>query len=99
MKIKKCQAGNQKISGVVTSLTHSGYFFFPIMPNKSTVFIKLPHKMIVYIKKTKITFVNCTCVCMLLRNKLSLIIFSFNVYFKMAASIASHFEKIKSQHL
>ena len=32
---------------------------------------------------------------MLLRNKLSFIIFSFNVYFKMAASIGSHFENMK----
>ena len=34
------------------SLTHSGYMycFFPIMPNKSTIFIKLLSlKMIVYI--------------------------------------------------
>ena len=71
--------------------------FFPIMPNISTIFIKLPHKMVVYI--IKITFVNCACVCMFLRNKLSLIIVSFNVYLKMAASIGSHFAKIKSQYL
>ena len=31
--------------------------------------------------------------------KLSLIIFSFNVYFKLAAFIGSHFEKIISQYL
>ena len=36
---------------------------------------------------------------MLLRNKLSLMIFSFNVYFKIAASIDSHSENIKSQYL
>ena len=36
---------------------------------------------------------------MLLRNKLGLIIFSFNVYFKMEASIGRHFENIKSQYL
>ena len=36
---------------------------------------------------------------MLLRNKLSFIIFYLNVYFKMAASIGSHFENIKSQYL
>ena len=44
-------------------------------------------------------FVNCACVCMLLRNKLHLMSFSFNVYFKMAASIDSHFENIKLQYL
>ena len=44
------QAGNQKISEVVTSLTHRGFCFFsPIIPNESTVFITLPHKIIVYI--------------------------------------------------
>ena len=36
---------------------------------------------------------------MVLRNKLSLIIFSFYIYFKMAASIGSHFKNIKSQYL
>ena len=36
---------------------------------------------------------------MLLRNKLSLIIFSLKVYFKMAASIGSHFENINSNLL
>ena len=36
---------------------------------------------------------------MLLINKLSLIIFSFNVYFKMAASIGNHLESIKSKYL
>ena len=34
---------------------------------------------------------------MFLRNNLSFIIFNFNVDFKMAASIGSHFENIKSQ--
>ena len=36
---------------------------------------------------------------MLLRNKLSFIILNFNDNFKMAASIGSHFENIKSQYL
>ena len=67
------------------------------MPNKSTILIKLPHKMIVYIINKDPIFK--LCMDMLLRNKLSLIIFSFNVYFKMAASIGGHFENIKSQYL
>ena len=36
---------------------------------------------------------------MLLKNNLSFIIFSFNVYFKMAASIGSHFENLKLLYL
>ena len=36
---------------------------------------------------------------MRLRNKLCFIIFCLNVYFKMAASIGSHFEIIKSRYL
>ena len=39
------------------------------------------------------------CVCMLLRNLLSLKLFILNVYFKMAASSGSHFGNIKSQYL
>ena len=39
------------------------------------------------------------CLCISLRNKLKFIIFNFNVYFKMAASIGSHFENIKLQYL
>ena len=53
--------------------------------------------MITYI--INITFVNCVRVCMLSRNKLSLIIFSFNVYFKMATFFGNLFENIKSQYL
>ena len=34
-----------------------------------------------------------------LRHKLSFIIFGFNICFKMAASIGSHFEIIKLQYL
>ena len=36
---------------------------------------------------------------MLLRNKLSCMIFIFNVYFKMAASIGSHFENVKFSNI
>ena len=55
--------------------SHWILLFFPIMPNKRTIFIKLLHKMIVnIINKYQIKFVNCVCVCMLLRNKLSLIV-------------------------
>ena len=61
---------------------------FPIMPNKSIMLINLHHKMIVYV-------INKDPICRLCMSihvhafekyKLSLIIFSFNVYFKMAAS-------------
>ena len=34
------QAGNQQIDKVVTSLPHSGYFFFTVMPYKSIISIK-----------------------------------------------------------
>ena len=36
---------------------------------------------------------------MLLTNKWGFIIFSFNGYLKMTASIGSHFENLKSQYL
>ena len=68
------------------------------MPNKSTIFIKLPHKMIAYI-------LNKDHICKLLmclntfEKQTEFNIFSFNVYFKMAVSIGRHFENIKSQYL
>ena len=67
------------------------------MPDKSTVLIKLLHKMVVYIiNKDHIRKLSR---CNHAFEKLSLIILSFDVYFKMAASIGSHFENIKWQYL